>query len=179
MIETIDLPELIAIGIPIEAAWKELPVAVPRAWKRLFEFDTGATSFLEVSIEREGDQYREFVGYLAAGKTEVPEGLTRIVIPAQRYLRLVHDGPLDKITEGFEALGPFGQLVGECVEQRRADADGDHPPRQNLRERTRAVPAHGRDAPQAGDHESKIGQRVDRLPPERGSGTLAIEIDLA
>lgn len=104
MVETVELPELVAIGIPIEADWKELPVAVPRAWKRLFEFDTGATAFLEVSIAREGDRYREFVGYLAATKTEVPDGLTRIVIPAQRYLRLIHDGPLEKITEGFETL---------------------------------------------------------------------------
>ena len=104
MIETVDLPELVAIGIPVEAEWRELPVAVPRAWKRLFEFDTGATSFLEVSIAREGEHYREFVGYLAATKTDVPDGLTRIVIPAQRYLRLIHDGPLEQIADGFRQL---------------------------------------------------------------------------
>ena len=104
MIETVDLPELVAIGIPVEAEWRELPVVVPRAWKRLFEFDTGATSFLEVSIAREGEHYREFVGYLAATKTEVPEGLTRIVVPAQRYLRLIHDGPLEQIADSFRQL---------------------------------------------------------------------------
>ena len=54
MIETIDLPEMIAIGVLVEAPWNELPRAVPAAWTRLFETDTGATSFLEVSLSREG-----------------------------------------------------------------------------------------------------------------------------
>lgn len=104
MIETVDLPELVAIGIPVDALWNDLPVEVPKAWRRLFEFDTGATSFLEISLAREFDMYHEFVGYLAAKATDVPDGLVRIVIPPQRYLRLIHDGPLDKIAEGFERL---------------------------------------------------------------------------
>lgn len=111
-IETIALPELVAIGIRVDASWEELPVAVPRAWHRLFEFDTGATSFLAVSFEREGDTWREFVGYLAATRTEVPEGLERIVIPAQRYLRTIHDGPLEAITEGFERLYHWAAVQG-------------------------------------------------------------------
>lgn len=104
MIETIELPELIAIGILVEAHWNELPRAIPAAWTRLFETDTGATSFLEISISRQNGVYRELVGYLAAKKTEVPEGMTRIVIPAQRYLRIMHDGPLVDIAAGFEKL---------------------------------------------------------------------------
>lgn len=30
--------------------------------------------------------------------------MTRLVIPPQRYLRLLHDGPLQGITSGFEKL---------------------------------------------------------------------------
>lgn len=103
-IETVELPELIAIGLFVEATPDELPKAIPAAWHRLFERDTGATSFLAVSLPHEDGARRELVGYLAAGKTEVPDGLTRIVIPAQRYLRLIHDGPVETIAEGFEAL---------------------------------------------------------------------------
>lgn len=112
MIETVDLPEMIAIGVLVEAHWHELPKAIPAAWTRLFETDTGATSFLEVSISRENGVYRELVGYLAAKKTEVPEGMTRIVIPAQRYLRLIHDGPLVEIAAGFEKLYAHAAVAG-------------------------------------------------------------------
>ena len=66
MIETVELPEMIAIGVLVEAHWNDLPKAIPAAWTRLFESDTGATSFLEVSMSREGGIYRVLVGYLAA-----------------------------------------------------------------------------------------------------------------
>jgi predicted transcriptional regulator YdeE len=112
MIETVELPEMIAIGVLVEAHWNDLPKAVPAAWTRLFETDTGATSFLEVSMSREHGIYRELVGYLAAKKTEVPEGMTRIIIPAQRYLRIVHDGPLAEIASGFEKLYAHAAVAG-------------------------------------------------------------------
>jgi predicted transcriptional regulator YdeE len=103
-IETVDLPELVAIGFEVEARWDELPTAVPAAWKRLFERDTGASAFLEVSISQDDGVYRELVGFLAATRTEVPEGMTRLVIPPRRYLRAIHDGPLSGIPEGFARL---------------------------------------------------------------------------
>ena len=112
MIETVELPEMVAIGILVEAHWNDLPRAIPAAWTRLFETDTGAISFLEVSISREHGVYRELVGYLAAKKTEIPEGMTRIVIPAQRYLRIIHDGPLVDIAAGFEKLYAHATLAG-------------------------------------------------------------------
>ncbi len=103
-IDIIDLPELVAIGIPVDAPWNELPVEMPKAWHRLFELDTGATSFLSVSFEHELDMWHEFVGYLAAKATEIPDGLVCIVIPPRRYLRLIHDGPLEQIADGFAKL---------------------------------------------------------------------------
>lgn len=112
MIETVELPEMTAIGILVEAHWNDLPQAIPAAWTRLFETDTGATNFLEVSLSREGSVYRELVGYLAAKKTEVPPGMIRITIPAQRYLRLAHDGPLVEISAGFEKLYAHAAVAG-------------------------------------------------------------------
>ena len=112
MIETVELPEMVAIGVLVEAHWNDLPKAVPAAWTRLFESDTGATSFLEVSISRDNGFYRELVGFLAAKKTEVPDGMTRIVIPAQRYLRILHDGPLAEIAGGFEKLYAHAAVAG-------------------------------------------------------------------
>ncbi|WP_332687819.1 GyrI-like domain-containing protein [Devosia sp.] len=112
MIETVELPEVHAIGVLVEAHWNDLPKAIPAAWTRLFETDTGASSFLEVSISRDNGIYRELVGYLAAKKTEVPDGMVRIVIPAQRYLRIIHDGPLVEIAAGFEKLYAHAAVAG-------------------------------------------------------------------
>ncbi|HEV2513680.1 MAG TPA: effector binding domain-containing protein [Devosia sp.] len=112
MIETVELPEMTAIGVLVEAHWNDLPKAIPVAWTRLFETDTGASSFLEVSMSREGGIYRELVGYLAAKKTEVPDGMVRLVIPAQRYLRIIHDGPLVEIAAGFEKLYAHAAVAG-------------------------------------------------------------------
>lgn len=112
MIDTIELPELLAIGIEVVAPWQELPRVIPAAWTRLFETDTGASSFLEVSISRENGIYRELVGYLAARKTEVPPGMIRYAIPPGRYLRLIHDGPLVEIAGGFEKLYAHAAVAG-------------------------------------------------------------------
>ena len=112
MIETIELPELVIIGIMIEAPWQDLPAKVPEAWAALFAAETGATSFLEASLSVEDGVYREVVGYLAARKSEVPEGMVKIVIPAQRYLRLIHDGPLVEIARGFGQLLAHAEAAG-------------------------------------------------------------------
>lgn len=112
MIETIELPELVIIGIMIEAPWQHLPGKVREAWARLFAAETGATSFLEASLSVEDGVYRELVGYLAANKSEVPEGMVKVVIPAQRYLRMLHDGPLTGIAGGFGQLLKHAKIAG-------------------------------------------------------------------
>jgi predicted transcriptional regulator YdeE len=104
MIETVELPELVIVGILVEAPWQDLPDKVPAAWRALFAAETGATSFLEASLSVEDGWYREVVGYLAARKSPVPEGMVKVVIPAQHYLRLVHDGALAGISSGFGRL---------------------------------------------------------------------------
>ena len=104
MIETIEMPELVIIGILVEAPWQALSSEVPKAWQALFAAETGATGFLEASLSVEDGVHREIVGYLAATKSEVPAGMTKVIVPAQRYLRLVHDGPLADIAGGFGRL---------------------------------------------------------------------------
>lgn len=121
MIETIELPELVIVGILVDAPWQELSTKVPAAWRALFAAETGATSFLEASLSIEGGNYREIVGYLAALKSEVPDGMTKVVIPAQRYLRLVHDGPLAGITQGFGQLLAHATAAGLTATDMKLD----------------------------------------------------------
>ena len=121
MIETIDLPELVIIGILIEAPWQDLPRKVPEAWQSLFAAEIGATSFLEASLSVDDGVYREIVGYLAAHRSEVPERMTKIVIPAQRYLRLIHDGPLAAIAKGFGRLLDHATAAGLTATDMKLD----------------------------------------------------------
>lgn len=104
MIETIEMPELVIIGLMVEAPWQALSTKVPAAWRELFAAETGATAFLEASLSVEDGVYREIVGYLAARKSAVPEGMTKVIVPAQSYLRLAYDGPLSGIGRAFGEL---------------------------------------------------------------------------
>lgn len=112
MIEIVELPELVCIGYEIEAERQELPALMPGLWDRLFAADTGATSFLEVSSEAEEGRFRELVGFLAAGSTEIPDGMTKLVLPARRYLRLHYEGPLLGIASGFQRLYDHAAATG-------------------------------------------------------------------
>ena len=112
MIETIELPELVLIGIIVECPWQELSREVPAAWRRLFGAETGARAFLEASLAIESGLYTELVGYLTARRSEVPEGMTKIALPAGRYLRLIHDGPLAGIADGFGKLLSHAKTAG-------------------------------------------------------------------
>lgn len=112
MIEIVELPELVCIGYEIEAERQELPALMPGLWDRLFAADTGATSFLEVSSEPAEGRFRELVGFLAARATEIPDGMTKLVLPARRYLRFSHEGPLSGIASGFQRLYDHAAAAG-------------------------------------------------------------------
>jgi predicted transcriptional regulator YdeE len=141
MIETVELPELIVIGIAVEAPWTALAEVVPAAWQRLFAAPTEASSFLEVSLSETDGLYQEMVGFLAAAATEVPAGLERRVVPAGRYLRLRHDGPVTDIPPGFGALLAHAKARGLEADvlkldfgYRRDQLDGAHELHVRLRE---------------------------------------------
>ncbi|GLQ55914.1 hypothetical protein [Devosia nitrariae] len=111
-VETVALPELIAIGILVEGTWQALPREVPAAWKRLFDTDTGADSFVEVSLAFTAGVYSELVGYLATADAAVLPGFTRVVIPPRHYLYAVHDGPLANIAQTFLTLENEARRIG-------------------------------------------------------------------
>ena len=112
MIETIELPELVIIGILVETPFEALPERIERAWRDLLAGETGATSFLAASLAIEDGQHREVVGYLGAHKTDVPEGMVKVVLPAQPYLRIAHDGPVGDIATAFKTLRAHAAATG-------------------------------------------------------------------
>ena len=164
MIEIVDLPELVAIGLMVEAHWNDLSTTVPAAWRKLFELDTGATSFLEVSISREDGHYHELVGYLAASRTEVPDGLERFVIPAQRYLKTVHDGPLAGIAQGFESLYRHAEAAGMTATDFKLDF-GYQP---GLAAGRHELHRPGREEREVAGGQPELGQRIVPMGVEAG-----------
>ena len=111
-IQTIDLPELICIGIAVVASPAEFPQAVAEAFETLYSTETDATAFLKISQAAPGDQIGALVGYLAARKTKIPDGLERVSIPAGQYLRLLHRGPLSEIDSSFRTLHEHAAAMG-------------------------------------------------------------------
>ena len=109
----IEMPELVLVGLLVEGTWQELPEKVPAAWRTLFAADTGASGFLEASLSIENGVYRQLVGFLAARMSEVPKGMAMVVIPAGRYLKLIHDGPLAGISQGFGQLLAHAKARGQ------------------------------------------------------------------
>jgi predicted transcriptional regulator YdeE len=120
--EVTDLPELRVVGVQLEAPFDELRHRVPVAWQavlgRAVELpDPGATGYVEASQHLGGGRYRETVGVLAGADTAVPVGMTAVVLPARRWARLVHDGPLPEVAESF------GRLHDWCAQQGLAYGD--------------------------------------------------------
>lgn len=103
-IETVALPELLLIGCEVSGPRDLRRNAVPQAWRRLLLAGSGATSFLAVSLPHQKGTFHEIVGYLAARESDVPEGLTRHVLPACDYLRIAHATPLGEIPLSFAKL---------------------------------------------------------------------------
>lgn len=105
----------------VEAPWQGLPRAIPAAWNQLFarqgELNPSCGPLgepLEVSISRDDGHYRELVGVIVQPDAKAPAGMIKLTIPANRYLRLVHEGPLAGITAGFQAL--YDRAAAEGLE---------------------------------------------------------------
>jgi predicted transcriptional regulator YdeE len=110
-IETIKLGEMHVIGILVEAHWRDLGRVIPKAWATFFarrpELDPSCGPLgenLEVSLSWENDRYRELVGCIVGKDARAPEGMVKITIPANSYLKLEHAGPLAGIAAGFKTL---------------------------------------------------------------------------
>ena len=110
--ELTDLPELRVVGVRVEAPFDELRHRVPAAWQTLFSRAAelpapDGTGYVEASEHLGDGRYRETVGVLTGPETAVPAGMTAVVLPAARWARLVHGGPVEQIADGFGRLHEF------------------------------------------------------------------------
>src|SRR5690606_28750476 len=100
-VEIVDAPALYVVGELVTAPFERLHVEVPRAWERLAASGVEGRRLAEASFTTEAG-YVEVVGVLGEQPPEaVPAGQVPVVMPAGRYARLVHEGPVTAIADGF------------------------------------------------------------------------------
>ena len=68
---------------------------------------------LEVSydmekISKEGEKedwvFFDLVGYVVSSTDDIPEGMSYKIVPAHKYAKFVHTGPISKITETYDYI---------------------------------------------------------------------------
>lgn len=117
--EVIDKSGFAVVGIKVEAEWEELHTKMPKAWQemkqRLEEISNRKGDIMmDLSLWEEGGTYKQLVGVETTLDTEVPKGMTKIIIPPKKYVWHQHKGELSEVGE------TFGQMY-EWAEQQNVE----------------------------------------------------------
>ena len=132
--EQVTLEALRVVGQQVRAPFAELGTAVPGAWSGLFlrAFELGERvqpEFVELSLGEVNGVYTEIVGALMPPGFPPPSGMVAADLPAARYLRERHDGPLAEIADTYGRMLAWAAEEGLTVDSVKLDqgytADGD------------------------------------------------------
>lgn len=104
--EIINKSGFAVIGIKVEAEWEELHTKMPKAWQkvkqRLDEISGRKDDvMMDVSLSEVNGIYKQLIGVEVIMDAEVPDGMTKIVIPPKTYVWYQHEGELSGIAESF------------------------------------------------------------------------------
>lgn len=111
--------EFLAVGMLVDADWSQLIQQMPAAWERLYArfaevegLAEGIGPFVDISIARDGDQYRQLAGVVVGACEKVPDGMVCVTVPGNRYLAQRHEGPLQDIAATFGQMLDHAQRSG-------------------------------------------------------------------
>lgn len=107
--EVVAREEMTVAGVLVHATWQRLWEDVPKAWRRVFQRAAElealqAGPFIDVSLGMVDSAYLQLVGLPLRDGAPVPEGFQAVHIPAQKYLRCRHVGPVSTIADSFGAM---------------------------------------------------------------------------
>ena len=117
--DIITLPRMLLIGMEIEASWQDLWIKMPKAWSllphRIQDLPHRMGDLMiDVSLGMENDIYHQFICCEVRDASQIPQGLTCILLPEQPYLHHRHEGSLRDIANGFGTLYDYAE--GEDIE---------------------------------------------------------------
>jgi predicted transcriptional regulator YdeE len=136
----IDRDESAVIGLEVIASFRELRTAVPAAWNTLFTRvndlpKVAGVGYAEASRYLGEARYREVVGVEVKRNDPLPDlapGLGVTVLPAGRYVHHRHEGRVEDIADGFQAIYDWAAANGFSLGEYKLDigysADGTERP---------------------------------------------------
>ncbi|MEL7833284.1 GyrI-like domain-containing protein [Fodinibius sp. Rm-B-1B1-1] len=136
--EIIDTKGFTVIGIKVQAKWDDLHEKMPKVWqefrKRLEEVSERKNDIMmDISLDESDGVYTQLIGVEVEGDTEIPDGMTKIIIPSQKYVYYEHEGDVSKIAESFGKMYDWAEQqnidVGDFkidVGYRRDSSDRAH-----------------------------------------------------
>lgn len=111
MIEIVQQPAHVVIGVPVLAPFDRLSALVPEAWTTAFERLQGeGRVFAEASV-RIGDEYHEVVGVLARTDERI-DGLVHALVPGGDYGHVRYEGPAAGIAAAFGEIEAWLHSTG-------------------------------------------------------------------
>lgn len=132
--EIIERDALTVVGLPVRATWETLWTEMPKAWQQFIDRHTEIAhpvgeTFVDVSLDKNGDEYLQLVGAPVTQVTRIPEGMHAIEIPAQPYIHHRHVGPTTGIADTFGRMYDWAEQHGHDAGTFKLDvgytAEGD------------------------------------------------------
>jgi predicted transcriptional regulator YdeE len=126
LIEIVGWGPLLLVGIEVRATFDALWTEMPRAWQLFFSRTDEIRSarpggYLDVSVVVEDGVYTQLICAEVDAIDHVPEGMTALRVPAQRYLRHEHDGPEQEIAAEFGRMYEWAKREGVRADEFKVD----------------------------------------------------------
>lgn len=121
------------VGLKVVARWEDLWREMPRAWGEFLARHGAVVHrlepvFVDVSLGKSGELYTQVVGSRVGAFEDVPPGMVALEIPAQRYVRYRHAGPVEGIALSFGRMYAWAKDNGLEADEFKLDigytADG-------------------------------------------------------
>lgn len=105
------------VGIKVEAEWKELHTKMAESWQQFKERldeveDRKNDEMMDISLNESEGVYTQLIGVEVPAEAEVPDGMTKIIIPPKKYVWYQHPGELTKIGESFGKMYEWAEQQG-------------------------------------------------------------------
>lgn len=104
--EIIEKAGFAVIGLKVQAKWDDLHEEMPKVWQEFrerLEEVSGRKSdvMMDISLEESDGIYTQLIGVEVEKDADVPDGMTMVIVPSQKYVHYKHEGDVANIAESF------------------------------------------------------------------------------